>query len=235
MTLFTKLKSVLNAASEAPVVVLALYGSFSPITNAHLNMFNLARNCLAERGLDPVAGIISPVHDGYGKPSLIPGPLRCELCELAVEDVDKDDFFIVDPWEVNQDGFTRTLQALRHHLAALKEELATDNVRLIMLAGSDLFLSMANSKGWRVEDVETILAEFGVVVIHRGPEFDLNNLICSHPILSPHQANIFIASDGISGDISSTLVRSRIQSGDSITDLVPPSVAKRIYTDNLYK
>lgn len=52
-----------------PLAVLVACGSFSPITNMHLRLFEEARNYLmiASKQLDVVGGLISPVHDAYGK------------------------------------------------------------------------------------------------------------------------------------------------------------------------
>lgn len=61
-------------SSRGQKTVLIECGSFSPITNLHLMLFEMNRDYLMKetRQLDIVGGIISPVHDGYGKKSLVP-------------------------------------------------------------------------------------------------------------------------------------------------------------------
>jgi len=198
-------------------------------------MFKLARDHLMEKGLEPVAGIISPVNDAYGKASLIPGPLRCQMCKLAVKDRNEEGFLVVDPWEVNQERFVPTIEALLHHLHILRQEFQTDNVKLIMLSGADLFQSLVAPGVWKPEHVEEILSNFGIAVVDRHSGVNLQQFIASHPVLSAHQKNIFLVPAMLPSDISSTLVRNRIRSDEPIDDLVPSSVAQFIRDNNIYK
>jgi hypothetical protein len=70
-------------------VVLLLCGSFSPITNLHLRMLELARDCLQRHSrFSVVRGIISPVHDAYGKKGLVGGHHRLAMCRLATQNSD---------------------------------------------------------------------------------------------------------------------------------------------------
>jgi nicotinamide mononucleotide adenylyltransferase len=59
---------------------------------------------------------MSPVHDAYGKAGLTHGKHRVAMCHAAVE---CSSIVMVDEWEVIQEGYTRTLQVLRH----VREEL----------------------------------------------------------------------------------------------------------------
>ena len=53
---------------EPKRVVLLLVGSLNPPTNLHLRLFELARDSLEKRKLySVVGGLLSPVHDSYGK------------------------------------------------------------------------------------------------------------------------------------------------------------------------
>jgi len=48
-------------------VLLLACGSFNPPTLMHLRMFEVAKDTLRRLGTQVVGGVISPVHDGYGK------------------------------------------------------------------------------------------------------------------------------------------------------------------------
>ncbi|KAJ8404674.1 hypothetical protein AAFF_G00335370 [Aldrovandia affinis] len=98
-------------------VVLLACGSFNPITNMHLRMFELARDYLEDTGkYRVVKGIISPVGDGYKKKGLIEASHRIEMARLATE---SSDWVIVDPWEGQQAEWVETAKVVRHHYEEL--------------------------------------------------------------------------------------------------------------------
>lgn len=75
-----------------------------------MEMFTRSRDVLARRGMHVVAGVMSPVNDGYGKPALAPGARRVEMCRLAARAIP---WVVVDPWEAEQSEHVRTVFALR--------------------------------------------------------------------------------------------------------------------------
>uniref|UniRef100_A0A672FHD8 Nicotinamide nucleotide adenylyltransferase 1 n=1 Tax=Salarias fasciatus TaxID=181472 RepID=A0A672FHD8_SALFA len=78
-------------------VVLLACGSFNPITNMHMRMFELARDHLEDTDrYTVVKGIISPVGDSYKKKGLIEACHRLEMAKLATE---TSDWITVDSWE----------------------------------------------------------------------------------------------------------------------------------------
>ncbi|KAM7379868.1 hypothetical protein PAMP_005385 [Pampus punctatissimus] len=86
-------------------VILLSCGSFNPITKGHIHMFEKAREYLHKTGrFIVIGGIISPVHDSYGKP-------------LAVQ---SSDWIRVDPWECYQDTWQTTCSVLEHHRDLMK-------------------------------------------------------------------------------------------------------------------
>ena len=107
-------------AQEWPVVLVEC-GSFNPPTTMHLRALELARQELFFRGIDVLGAYISPVNDAYWKPSLISGLHRLQMCELAVKN---SDFIMVDPWEVRQKQYTRTLHVLESIQSRLHVTLA---------------------------------------------------------------------------------------------------------------
>ncbi|XP_078245349.1 nicotinamide/nicotinic acid mononucleotide adenylyltransferase 3 isoform X4 [Pogona vitticeps] len=93
-----------------PLTLLAC-GSFNPITNMHLRLFELARDHLHQTGkYQVVGGIISPVNDNYGKQGLVTAKHRIAMARLAVE---TSEWIRVDPWESEQRHWSETITILR--------------------------------------------------------------------------------------------------------------------------
>ncbi|CAI5782922.1 nicotinic acid mononucleotide adenylyltransferase 1 [Podarcis lilfordi] len=106
-----------NSDDRTEVVLLAC-GSFNPITNMHLRLFELARDHLHETGrYKVVKGIISPVGDAYKKKGLISARHRVTMARLATE---SSDWVEVDDWESNQKEWQETIKVLRYHQQKLK-------------------------------------------------------------------------------------------------------------------
>lgn len=64
---------------------------------------------------------MSPVGDAYAKPGLAPAADRLEMCRLACR---SSGLAMVDGWEADQPGYTRTLAVLRHVQRRLEELMA---------------------------------------------------------------------------------------------------------------
>ncbi|CAI9596601.1 unnamed protein product [Staurois parvus] len=64
-----------------------------------------------------IGGIISPVHDSYGKQGLVSSRHRLSMCQLAVQN---SDWIRVDPWECYQDTWQTTCSVLEHHRDLMK-------------------------------------------------------------------------------------------------------------------
>ncbi|XP_066889787.1 nicotinamide/nicotinic acid mononucleotide adenylyltransferase 3 isoform X2 [Kogia breviceps] len=127
--------------SRIPVVLLAC-GSFNPITNMHLRLFEVARDhlhqtdksCVGSEDLqgssfpscvsgryEVIGGIISPVNDNYGKKDLVAARHRVAMARLALQ---TSDWIQVDPWESEQVQWTETVKVLRHHHSKLLRSLS---------------------------------------------------------------------------------------------------------------
>lgn len=83
--------------------------------------FSLIVQCVAEIARDHlnrlgqylvVGGVISPVHDGYGKKELEASTHRLEMLKLALR---TSDWIKVSDWECNQEAWSKTLQVLQYH------------------------------------------------------------------------------------------------------------------------
>jgi nicotinate (nicotinamide) nucleotide adenylyltransferase len=228
-----------NMASNR--VVLLLCGSFSPITNLHLRMLELARDCLQKNSLfSVVRGIISPVHDAYGKKGLVESHHRVAMCKLAAQN---SDWITVDPWETQQGGWTVTANVLRH----FQEAVNADKIkvgRIKLLCGADLLESFATpglwesadaTPGlWESADIDAIVRDFGLVVISRSGS-NPEKFIYESDQLSRLKANISLVTEWIPNDISSTKIRRSLQRGESVRYLVPDAVLDYIQHHKLYQ
>lgn len=104
--------------SEKTEVVLLACGSFNPITNMHLRLFELAKDYMNGTGkYRVVKGIISPVGDAYKKKGLISAHHRVIMAQLATK---SSGWVEVDSWESLQKEWTETEKVLRHHQEKLE-------------------------------------------------------------------------------------------------------------------
>lgn len=121
-----------------------------------------------------IGGIISPVHDAYGKKGLIPQTHRLAMVKLALK---TSDWIRVSDWETQQEGWTRTKNTLQFHQNYLNSIIRDLNgissnnlpswvpenikqikepVRIKLLCGADLLESFATPDLWDKEDVSVL-------------------------------------------------------------------------------
>ncbi|XP_014705327.1 nicotinamide/nicotinic acid mononucleotide adenylyltransferase 1 [Equus asinus] len=104
--------------SEKTELVLLACGSFNPITNMHLRLFELAKDYMNGTGkYKVIKGIISPVGDAYKKKGLISAHHRVFMAQLSTKN---SEWVEVDTWESLQKEWVETAQVLRHHQEKLE-------------------------------------------------------------------------------------------------------------------
>ncbi|XP_074537610.1 nicotinamide/nicotinic acid mononucleotide adenylyltransferase 1 [Halichoeres trimaculatus] len=241
-------------------VVLLACGSFNPITNMHLRMFELARDHLEETGhYRVVKGIISPVGDGYKKKGLIEACHRLEMARLATED---SSWITVDAWEGLQPEWVETAKVVRHHndemLAAEQNNDDVDTVmypkkrrveenqfegsscykqrdvsRLMLLCGADVLESFGVPNLWKQEDITEIVGRYGLVCITRSGN-DPHKFIHQSDTLWKYRKNIHVVREWVTNEISATHVRRALRRGHSVRYLLPNKVVHYIQENDLY-
>ncbi|CAJ1004764.1 putative Cytidylyltransferase-like [Leishmania naiffi] len=160
-------------------VVLVICGSFNPIHNAHLKLYDAAKRSI--EGVDGrvvLGGFLSPVSDAYGKPGLRCAADRVQVMEKAL--CHHPDLS-VDTWECQQPTYTRTvfvLRALEEHVNAWyaqSEPAAMEwltshgrHVRVVFACGADLFFSFWHPGCWSLCLLRQLLDSFPLVVVQRG-------------------------------------------------------------------
>ncbi|XP_039999672.1 uncharacterized protein nmnat3 [Xiphias gladius] len=235
------------ANRRVPLVLLAC-GSFNPITNQHMRLFELARDHMHSTGqYQVVGGIVSPVSDGYGKQGLALAKHRIAMAKLAVK---SSNWVMVDEWESQQPDWTETVVTMRYHHGRILKEyeqstgminnssgnttpLSNHSPQLKLLCGAD-FLDTFKIPGlWQDEHVEEVAGRFGLVCISRG-RLQPERAVHESDTLSRHQQNIFLVREWVRNETSATEVRRALRRGLSVKYLIPDSVIEYIHQHNLY-
>ncbi|XP_037124287.1 nicotinamide/nicotinic acid mononucleotide adenylyltransferase 1-like [Syngnathus acus] len=241
-------------------VILLACGSFNPITNMHLRMFELARDYLEDTGrYKVVKGILSAVGDGYKKQGLIEAFHRVKMARLATEN---SEWITVDAWESSQPEWVETAKVIWHHYSELTEakqagddvdtvkyakkrrieknyvESASDHnkkeaTQLMLLCGADVLESFGIPNLWKEEDIAEIVGRFGLVCITRCGA-DPEKFIHRSDMLWKHRKNIHVVPEWVANEISATHVRRALRRGQSVRYLLPDNVLRYIHDNHLY-
>uniref|UniRef100_A0A8D2B1Z3 Nicotinamide-nucleotide adenylyltransferase n=1 Tax=Sciurus vulgaris TaxID=55149 RepID=A0A8D2B1Z3_SCIVU len=230
--------------SRIPVVLLAC-GSFNPITNMHLRLFEVARDHLHQTGMYQVTqGIISPVNDDYGKKDLVASHHRVAMAQLALQ---TSDWIRVDPWESEQPQWMETVTVLRHHHSQLLRSpppmegpdpgqapsAPTAAPQLKLLCGADVLRTFQTPNLWKDAHIQEIVEKFGLVCVSRVGH-DPKGYVLDSPILRKYQHNIHLAREPVQNEISATYVRRALSQGQSVKYLLPDPVIAYIRDHGLY-
>jgi nicotinate-nucleotide adenylyltransferase len=188
---------------------IALYfGSFNPIHTGHLI---IAESILLQKEIDKVWFVVSPQNPFKKSQGLLNETSRFFLTQLAVEN---NEYFGASNIEFSLPKPSYTIDTLTY----LKEKHPTHTFSLLM--GGD---NLEHFEKWK--NYETIIENYKIYVYKR-PDASNQNLL-NHP-------NIIIL-DVPMIEISSTLIRSRIQKKESIRYLVPDVVREEIEKSGFYK
>ncbi|KAF4598703.1 hypothetical protein EYR38_007111 [Pleurotus pulmonarius] len=231
-----RLTHTLRDSRKTPVVLVAC-GSFSPVTYLHMRMFEMARDYIRHNtDFEIVGGYLSPVSDQYKKPGLLNAQHRVNMCTLAAQE--SSSWIMVDSWEAFQ-TYQRTAVVLDHFdyeintvLGGVKTiEGEHRNVRVMLLAGSDLISTMSEPGVWSYSDLDHILGRYGTFIIERaGAAMDQ-----ATDSLARWRHNIYLVPQLIQNDVSSTKVRLFLRRGLSVRYLLPSAVVDYIEEHDLYK
>ena len=194
--------------------ILLFGGTFNPIHNGHLAMADAALRQFPGSRLLLIPTAVPPHKPGDG---LASSEHRMEMCRLAIADhpcINLSDI------EVRRGGLSYTVQTVR----ALAKEFP--GAEFVFLCGEDMFLTLAQWREWRwlCEHLAFAVASRpGAAHLLAGALRDFAALGGRAELLdwSPKQ-------------VSSTEIRRRAASGESIEVLVPPAVNSYISQHHLY-
>ncbi|KZC12425.1 Nicotinamide mononucleotide adenylyltransferase 1 [Dufourea novaeangliae] len=202
-----------------------------------------------------VGGVISPVHDAYAKKELASATHRCAMLRLALQN---SDWIRLSSWETRQNGWTKTRLSLQHHQNLLNSVLFDPNnlnhissedlewipenvknssdctpIQIKLLCGADLLESFGTYDLWAEEDIDAIVGEHGLVVITREGS-NPNKFIYDSDILSRHMHNIYIVTEWIPNEVSSSRIRRALKRSESVRYLLQDAVIDYVYKHGIY-
>lgn len=194
-------------------------GSFDPIHNGHLL---LAECCLEQCRLDAVWFLPAAVPPHKQDQQLTAAKQRIEMLELAIAD---HPAFSVCRYEIDCGGVNYTVETLTH----LKEEDPTRE--LFFLLGADM---LADLPHWRNAPR---VCELAVPVAVCRPGAEPVDFSCLGGIAGPERVELIRRHQVEMPEmgISSTDLRKRVASGQSIRYRVPRAVEMYIQSHGLYR
>ncbi|XP_047525897.1 nicotinamide/nicotinic acid mononucleotide adenylyltransferase 3 isoform X4 [Pieris napi] len=243
--------------SQGKIVLMAC-GSFSPPTYMHLRMFEIAKDYIHSLGLGViVGGIVSPVHDAYGKKDLVAANHRIAMLKLALR---SSGWIKVSEWETQQTGWTRTRASMQYHQNTINTANHTDppswlpddilnvniedqnsnhingnseDVTVKLLCGADLLESFATPGLWSDDDLEAILGRHGIVVVSRAGS-DPGRFIYESDMLYKYRKNVILVTNYIVNEVSSTVLRRLLRRNESAKYLTDDNVISYVRQNQLY-
>lgn len=207
------MQSVVQTPSRSPLAArLCLGGSFNPIHAGHLIC---ARIAAEEAGFGGVRLI--PTGSNPHKPAadLAAAEHRVAMCRLAVAG---DPFLELDDREARRPGPSYTFDTAAELAAETRQRVA-------WLIGTDL---LARLHTWHRFD-ELVEAVDIVVMRRAGHPIPLEGL---HPRVAALAGKAVVVP---AIEISATMIRTRVQAGLPVTDLVPACVARYLANTGVYR
>ncbi|KAK6347147.1 hypothetical protein TWF696_007226 [Orbilia brochopaga] len=236
-----RLRDTLSDPAKTPLCLVAC-GSFSPITHLHLRIFEMASDyCKLDTEFEIMGGYLSAVSDAYKKAGLAPAKHRVHMCQVACEQT--SNWLQVDTWEPFSPEYLPTAKVLDHFDYELNtvrggakivdadgKEIGRKPYRIVLLAGSDLIMTMSEPGLWAPEDLNHILGKYGAFIVERaGTDIDA---ALAH--LQKWRDNIYVIRQLIQNDVSSTKIRNFLKQGMSVLYLIPTDVITYIIENGLY-
>ncbi len=193
-------------------------GTFDPVHYGHLL---LAECCREQCRLDQV-WFVPCGHPPHKRHELTSGPARIEMLQLAISGYEP---FVVCPLEIERTGTSFTVDTLAEIHRTQPE------AELFFLMGGD---SLHDLPGWR--EPARIL-ELATLVVVRRPQSPSPDFSILAPLVPAGQwadrRDLVVDMPQI--NISSSLLRERVATGQGIRYRTPRAVEKYIETNGLYK
>lgn len=192
-------------------------GTFSPVHQGHVAA---AKAFMEQMWLDVLYVIPTGVTPHKQMDGDVTAAQRLAMCELAFADMEG---VIVSDMEIRREGKSFTVDTL--------SALFGEDRRLFLLLGTDMMLTLGS---WRAP--ERIFELCYPVYIRRESDKALDEEIVQKIALYNQQYGKVvrrIVADPI--EVSSTEIRNRVRSGQSIDGLVPDRVAAYIKENGLYQ
>ena len=190
-------------------------GTFNPIHLAHLYIAYEAKEQL---DLDSIIFIPAGNPPHKKDKNIIDSKYRYEMVKQAIQGYDG---FVVSDYEIKKSGYSYTYETLEH--------FKSEDVELFFIAGGD---SLMDIEKWKKPD--EVLKKCNLVIFNRGQytkddlEKQKNNLE------EKYKANIILL-DIANIDISSSMIRDRLEKGKRVDFFLPDEVLRYIDDNKLYE
>ena len=192
-------------------------GTFNPIHLAHLYIAYEAKEVLS---LDKVifmpAG--NPPHKKYSP--IIDSKYRFDMVQRAIE---KYEGFIISDYEINKEGYSYTFETLEY----LKEK--EKDAEIFFISGGDSLMALEK---WK--NPELVLKNCTFVVFNRG-EYTKEKLEIQKLKIEEKYDSKIILLDVADIDISSSMIRERIEKGKRVDFFLSKEVMDYIEDNQLYR
>jgi len=190
-------------------------GAFNPPLNSHIY---LALEVLKKlNGVKKV--IFVPVNSEYNKEGLIANEHRYNMLKLVSQNHED---ILVSSVEIESERPLYTIETLEY----MKKEYPNNDICLII--GSD---NLAQLSTWK--KARDLISEFKIVVFKRGDD-DIEKIIEADLLLKEHKEAFIEIDDNIHRNISSTIVRNMIKSGEDVSTFMKEEVLEYIRENKLY-
>lgn len=195
--------------------VAILGGTFDPIHLGHLLIAEQAYNTFS---LDKVIFMPAGAPPHKTEKKIVDGSRRLKMVKLAIRD---NPHFSYSDYELKKEGRSYTADTLRYF-----KELNPGH-KVYFIIGADSLLDIFS---WREPDY---LLENGHFIVARRPGYPLDNIHLDERY-QPYLEHIHIM-EGILIDISSSKIRERIRTGQSIRYQTRDAVISYIEKERLYR
>lgn len=199
--------------------IVALFGSFNPLTNAHLQLLREA-----VKQLDADKGLFVATNDKYLKKKTIKRDDPIFFNEAEREAVIRECCSTEDNLEFW--GFELGGAMPSRYKTLLKIKKQFPDAEIIEILGVDKLNSITRSA-----NLHDHLSTFKVGVFYRG-KVDPETIINNTPELETYKNSFIILPPVKDSFISSTEVRRRYRAGEDFSDIVPPAVFKLLQSYN---
>lgn len=196
-----------------------LGGAFNPVHNGHVH---LAREAISQLKLRRL--LVIPTYESPHKATkLLPFEQRAEMCKIAFSEVGEG--YSHGKCAVEISDIERKLGGVSYTINTIRElnKLYPDE-RFFLIIGGDMLYSF--TKWYKYE---SILKESTVCAAARGGDNFADMLEYANEI-----GRIKVMPTEVV-DISSTEIREKLKSGESVSGLIPEGVEKYIAEEGLYK
>jgi len=204
-------------------LVLLASGSFDPVTNYHIRIFELVKQYFSLKGCVDGTAIISltPKTTNTNQDSSETQD-RIKMCELATSNIPN---VVIDEWEYNQRCYT----VLPKVINKLADKYCSTGDTIAVLVTEEQVSQLTQ---WPQSEVDELMANKNVVCVTPNPH-RLINVVQFCAKFSTYEDNIHLIIDH--ANTSKPNVREAVANEQSIEGLVAPQVAKYIAEQFLYK